>query len=164
LSVPRGSVPGDAQTGSRGCCCGTFCPAGSRPADGQVRELPSRRRRFRSTVATGGGRRYVEVEAAVAVGAELRLCLAAAFTCPFDGPFDPERTLSPVTGPRGARCTGVVVCDTLGQVALRTGDESHHCFFCRPGSRHHLLQARHLGNGSCQLPDCSLRRCLGSRR
>ncbi|GAA2103331.1 MULTISPECIES: hydroxymethylglutaryl-CoA lyase [Brevibacterium] len=55
------------------------------------------------------------LDIAAEAGAELQLCLATAFTCPFDGPVDPERTLGLVKDPRAQRCTEVVVADTLGQ-------------------------------------------------
>ena len=55
------------------------------------------------------------LDIAEAAGAQLQLCLATAFTCPFDGPVDPERTLSLVTDPRADRCAETVICDTLGQ-------------------------------------------------
>ncbi|GAA4512982.1 beta/alpha barrel domain-containing protein [Brevibacterium yomogidense] len=48
-------------------------------------------------------------------GAELQLCFATAFTCPFDGPVDPARTLALAADPRGERCSEVVIADTLGQ-------------------------------------------------
>ncbi|MGI6877786.1 hydroxymethylglutaryl-CoA lyase [Microbacterium sp. gxy059] len=48
-------------------------------------------------------------------GAELQLCLATSFTCPFDGAVDPERTLALVRDPRAERCSDTVICDTLGQ-------------------------------------------------
>lgn len=48
-------------------------------------------------------------------GAQLQLCFATAFTCPFDGPVDPARTLALATDPRGERCTEIVIADTLGQ-------------------------------------------------
>lgn len=48
-------------------------------------------------------------------GAQLQLCFATAFTCPFDGPVDPQRTLALATDPRGERCSEIVIADTLGQ-------------------------------------------------
>lgn len=48
-------------------------------------------------------------------GAELQLCFATAFTCPFDGPVDPARTLALAADPRGRRCSEIVIADTLGQ-------------------------------------------------
>ena len=48
-------------------------------------------------------------------GAQLQLCFATAFTCPFDGPVDPQRTLALATDPRGDRCAEIVIADTLGQ-------------------------------------------------
>lgn len=48
-------------------------------------------------------------------GARLQLCFATAFTCPFEGPVDPRRTLALATDPRGDRCAEIVIADTLGQ-------------------------------------------------
>jgi hydroxymethylglutaryl-CoA lyase len=48
-------------------------------------------------------------------GGRIQLCLATSFTCPFDGPVDPERVLEIVADPRTDGSCDVVVCDTLGQ-------------------------------------------------
>lgn len=48
-------------------------------------------------------------------GGRIQLCLATAFTCPFDGPVDPGRVVEIVADPRTAGSCDVVVCDTLGQ-------------------------------------------------
>ena len=63
------------------------------------------------------------LDIAAAAGAELQLCLATSFTCPFTGAVDPERTLSLVTDPRAERCTDTVICDTLGQADPRMVSE-----------------------------------------
>ncbi|WP_228810719.1 hydroxymethylglutaryl-CoA lyase [Nocardia otitidiscaviarum] len=55
------------------------------------------------------------VELARAVGGRIQLCLATAFTCPFDGPVDPERVLAIAADPRTAGADDVVLADTLGQ-------------------------------------------------
>lgn len=52
-----------------------------------------------------------------AAGGRIQLCLATAFSCPFDGPVDPERVLGIVRDPRSAGAADVVLCDTLGQAA-----------------------------------------------
>jgi hydroxymethylglutaryl-CoA lyase len=57
------------------------------------------------------------VETAGAAGGKVQLCLATAFTCPFDGPVDPDRVLDIVTSPLARGTSDVVVCDTLGQAA-----------------------------------------------
>ena len=49
------------------------------------------------------------------IGGVLELCLATAFSCPFEGPTDPERVLAMVTDQRAAGADGVVLCDTLGE-------------------------------------------------
>jgi len=59
------------------------------------------------------------LDIAEAAGAELQLCLATSFTCPFEGPVDPERTLALVRDPRAERCSDTVICDTLGQADPR---------------------------------------------
>ncbi|MBC3192779.1 hydroxymethylglutaryl-CoA lyase [Pseudonocardia sp. C8] len=55
------------------------------------------------------------VAAAREAGGRIQLCLATAFTCPFDGPVDPGRVVEIVADPRTAGSCDVVVCDTLGQ-------------------------------------------------
>lgn len=47
-------------------------------------------------------------------GASLQLCLATSFTCPFDGPVNPDRVLELVADERGRGTSDVVICDTLG--------------------------------------------------
>ncbi|MFC6013865.1 hydroxymethylglutaryl-CoA lyase [Nocardia lasii] len=48
-------------------------------------------------------------------GGELQLCLATAFTCPFDGQVDPARVLAIAGDPRTEGATDIVLADTLGQ-------------------------------------------------
>jgi hydroxymethylglutaryl-CoA lyase len=55
------------------------------------------------------------IAAARAVGGTVQLCIATAFTCPFDGPVDPGVVLRIVGDERGSGATEVVLCDTLGQ-------------------------------------------------
>lgn len=55
------------------------------------------------------------IENAKAVGGRIQLTLATAFTCPFDGPVDPDRVLAIVADPRTAGSDDVVLADTLGQ-------------------------------------------------
>lgn len=55
------------------------------------------------------------VENALGAGGSIQLCLATAFTCPFDGPVDPNRVISIARDPRTAGAQDIVVCDTLGQ-------------------------------------------------
>ncbi|GAY12750.1 hydroxymethylglutaryl-CoA lyase [Pseudonocardia sp. N23] len=57
------------------------------------------------------------VETALAAGGRIQLCLATAFTCPFDGPVDPDRVLAIVHDQRTEGAADVVLCDTLGQAA-----------------------------------------------
>ncbi|MBF6208350.1 hydroxymethylglutaryl-CoA lyase [Streptomyces gardneri] len=49
------------------------------------------------------------------VHGSIQLCLATAFTCPFDGPVDPERVLAIVCDPRTEGADDIVLADTLGQ-------------------------------------------------
>ncbi|QCR19698.1 hydroxymethylglutaryl-CoA lyase [Agrococcus sp. SGAir0287] len=53
--------------------------------------------------------------AAQAVGGTVQLCIATAFTCPFDGEVPLERVLSIVADPRTDGAVDVVIADTLGQ-------------------------------------------------
>ena len=55
------------------------------------------------------------VGAAAAVRGSVQLCLATAFTCPFDGTVDPDRVLEIANDPRGEGTPDIVLCDTLGQ-------------------------------------------------
>ncbi|WP_433601598.1 hydroxymethylglutaryl-CoA lyase [Nocardia sp. CA-135953] len=48
-------------------------------------------------------------------GGEIQLCLATSFTCPFDGPVDPERVLAIANDPRTEGARDIVIADTLGQ-------------------------------------------------
>jgi hydroxymethylglutaryl-CoA lyase len=49
------------------------------------------------------------------VHGEIQLCIATAFTCPFDGPVDPQRVLDIASDPRAEGAADIVLCDTLGQ-------------------------------------------------
>jgi hydroxymethylglutaryl-CoA lyase len=62
------------------------------------------------------------LDIADAAGMTLQLCLATSFTCPFEGPIDPQRVLDLVEDARGSRASDVVICDTLGQA--RPGEVS----------------------------------------
>ncbi|MDO3645427.1 hydroxymethylglutaryl-CoA lyase [Nocardia mangyaensis] len=55
------------------------------------------------------------IRLARAAGGEIQLCLATSFTCPFDGPVDPERVLAIARDPRTEGATDIVLADTLGQ-------------------------------------------------
>nr|WP_176220369.1 hydroxymethylglutaryl-CoA lyase [Nocardia donostiensis] len=55
------------------------------------------------------------VEFARAAGGSIQLCLATAFTCPFDGPVDPARVLAIAADPRAEGADDIVLADTLGQ-------------------------------------------------
>ncbi|MBL1076201.1 hydroxymethylglutaryl-CoA lyase [Nocardia sp. 2] len=48
-------------------------------------------------------------------GGRIQLCLATAFTCPFDGPVDPARVLAVAADPRAEGSADIVIADTLGQ-------------------------------------------------
>ncbi|HEX4191057.1 MAG TPA: hypothetical protein VHZ06_08695 [Marmoricola sp.] len=72
------------------------------------------------------------IEAVHAAGGRIELCLATSFTCPFDGPVDPERVLNIARDPRAEGTADIVLCDTLGQavptevasLVRRVGDET----------------------------------------
>lgn len=49
------------------------------------------------------------------VGGAVQLCIATSFTCPFDGPVDPQRVLDIASDPRADGAVDIVLCDTLGQ-------------------------------------------------
>ncbi|MGP6175574.1 hydroxymethylglutaryl-CoA lyase [Corynebacterium sp. A21] len=55
------------------------------------------------------------IELTQGVNGRIQLCLATAFTCPFEGQIDPERVLAIAQDPRAAGCEDIVICDTLGQ-------------------------------------------------
>lgn len=49
------------------------------------------------------------------VGGSIQLCIATAFTCPFEGITDPQRVLAIAADPRTDGAEHIVVCDTIGQ-------------------------------------------------
>ena len=49
------------------------------------------------------------------VGGSIQLCIATAFTCPFEGVTDPERVIGIAADPRTAGADDIVICDTIGQ-------------------------------------------------
>ncbi|MET8652102.1 MULTISPECIES: hydroxymethylglutaryl-CoA lyase [Nocardia] len=55
------------------------------------------------------------VRLAEEAGGEIQLCLATSFTCPFEGPVDPERVLAIAADPRTDGAADIVIADTLGQ-------------------------------------------------
>ncbi|WP_040811972.1 hydroxymethylglutaryl-CoA lyase [Nocardia concava] len=55
------------------------------------------------------------VRLAQEAGGRIQLCLATAFTCPFDGPVDPARVLAIAADPRTEGSSDIVIADTLGQ-------------------------------------------------
>jgi hydroxymethylglutaryl-CoA lyase len=48
-------------------------------------------------------------------GGSIQLCIATAFTCPFEGLTDPERVIGIAADPRTTGADDIVVCDTIGQ-------------------------------------------------
>jgi hydroxymethylglutaryl-CoA lyase len=63
------------------------------------------------------------VRLATEVGGEIQLCIATAFTCPFEGLVDPRRVWGIASDPRTAGAVDVVVCDTIGQaIPTQVGD------------------------------------------
>ncbi|MYM20348.1 hydroxymethylglutaryl-CoA lyase [Brevibacterium sp. 5221] len=57
------------------------------------------------------------LELAATVGGRVQLCLATSFTCPFEGPVDPQRVLDLAGDPRAAGTPDIVIADTLGQAS-----------------------------------------------
>jgi hydroxymethylglutaryl-CoA lyase len=55
------------------------------------------------------------LELAADVSGDVQLCIATAFTCPFEGEVPPGRVLDIVLDPRTDGTSDVVLCDTLGQ-------------------------------------------------
>lgn len=49
------------------------------------------------------------------VGGQIQLCIATAFTCPFDGEIPLERVIGIADDPRTDGASDLVLCDTLGQ-------------------------------------------------
>jgi len=49
------------------------------------------------------------------IDGSIQLCLATAFTCPFEGLIDPERVIGIANDARTAGAEDIVLCDTLGQ-------------------------------------------------
>jgi hydroxymethylglutaryl-CoA lyase len=48
-------------------------------------------------------------------GGSMQLCIATAFTCPFEGVTDPERVVGIAADARTEGADDIVVCDTVGQ-------------------------------------------------
>ena len=48
-------------------------------------------------------------------GGSIQLCIATAFTCPFEGLTDPERVIGIAADARTDGADDIVVCDTVGQ-------------------------------------------------
>ena len=49
------------------------------------------------------------------VGGTIQLCIATAFTCPFDGIVPEDTVIAIANDPRAAGAEDIVICDTLGQ-------------------------------------------------
>lgn len=48
-------------------------------------------------------------------GGRIQLCLATAFSCPFEGPVADQQVIDIANDPRTEGATDIVLCDTLGQ-------------------------------------------------
>ncbi|HEX2283644.1 MAG TPA: hydroxymethylglutaryl-CoA lyase [Mycobacterium sp.] len=56
-------------------------------------------------------------------GGAIQLCIATAFTCPFEGVTDPERVIGIANDPRTDGADDVVIADTIGQaIPLQVAD------------------------------------------
>lgn len=63
------------------------------------------------------------VRIASEAGGSIQLCIATAFTCPFEGLIDPRRVWAIAADPRTDGASDVVVCDTIGQaIPTQVGD------------------------------------------
>lgn len=63
------------------------------------------------------------VRVATEVGGSIQLCIATAFTCPFEGLIDPRRVWEIASDPRTDGASDIVVCDTIGQaIPTQVGD------------------------------------------
>ncbi|MCW2688744.1 MAG: putative hydroxymethylglutaryl-CoA lyase [Mycobacterium sp.] len=55
------------------------------------------------------------VQIAREAGGSIELCVATSFTCPFEGPVDPQRVIDIANDARTRGADDIVICDTLGQ-------------------------------------------------
>jgi hydroxymethylglutaryl-CoA lyase len=55
------------------------------------------------------------IDIAKEVEGAIQLCIATAFTCPFEGITDPAKVLAIAADPRTSGADDIVVCDTVGQ-------------------------------------------------
>ena len=86
------------------------------------------------------------VRIAQEVGGSIQLCIATAFTCPFEGLTDPERVIGIAADPRTAGADDIVVCDTIGQaIPTQVTDLIAGLKARSPAAAHRLSRTRHLG-------------------
>jgi hydroxymethylglutaryl-CoA lyase len=52
------------------------------------------------------------VESARGAGGMIQLCLATAFTCPFESHVDPQRVIDIANDPRADGASDIMLCDT----------------------------------------------------
>ena len=99
------------------------------------------------------------------VGGTIELCIATAFTCPFDGEVPLERVIAIADDPRTDGAADLVLCDTLGQAVptqvtrlfeRRQGTD--------PAAPHGVSRSRHVGAGRRQHPGRHQRGCRHGRR
>ena len=81
------------------------------------------------------------------VGGAIQLCIATAFTCPFEGLTDPERVIGIAADPRTDGADDIVVCDTIGQAVPTQVADLILAVRSNTGAPHRLPRPRHLGQG-----------------
>ncbi|MCD4524214.1 hydroxymethylglutaryl-CoA lyase [Nocardioides sp. cx-173] len=55
------------------------------------------------------------IDLTLSAGGRIQLCIATAFTCPFEGSVSPDLVLAIANDPRTRGAEDIVICDTLGQ-------------------------------------------------
>lgn len=55
------------------------------------------------------------IAAAAEVGGRVQLTIATSFTCPFEGPINPDRVMEIANDERTTGADSIAICDTLGQ-------------------------------------------------
>ena len=105
------------------------------------------------------------VRIAQEVGGAIQLCIATAFTCPFEGLTDPERVIGIAADPRTTGADDIVVCDTIGQaIPTQVTDLIARPESANPPASHRLSRTRHLGPRRGEHPRRDRRRSHDGRR
>ena len=105
------------------------------------------------------------VRIAQEVGGSIQLCIATAFTCPFEGLTDPERVIGIAADPRTTGADDIVVCDTIGQaIPTQVTDLIAGLKARSPAAAHRLSRTRHMGPRGGEHARRDRRRSLDGRR